>query len=130
MQDKKILYVEDHPLNAEILRRIIRKLWAIEIDIADTAEEGLRRLTKAPYDLIYMDIHLPGMSGLEAIQHIKKDAALAHIPIIAVTADASPSTQAEIKEVGGDGYIPKPIDVEVLKDRTESLLSETANALP
>jgi len=122
MHNKQILYIEDHPLNAEILRHIARKLWGIEIDIAPTAEEGFIKLASGNYDLIYMDIHLPGMTGLEAISHIKSSNTLPSPPIIAVTADASPSTQEEVKKAGGDGFIAKPIDVQVLRESTEALL--------
>jgi len=124
MQDKKILYIEDHPLNAEILRRIIKKIWGQDIDIAETAEEGLSRLEETPYDLIYMDIHLPGITGLEATKLIKNDKTSPTPIIIAVTADASPSAQQEIKEAGGDGFVAKPVDVEILKKTTEALFKE------
>lgn len=122
MQDKRILYIEDHPLNAEILRRIIRKLWHIEIDIAGSAEDGLKELERAAYDLVYMDIHLPGMSGLETTSLIKENPHTAMVPVIAVTADASPQAQEEVKEAGGDGYVAKPIDVQVLKKITEDIM--------
>ena len=67
-------------------------------------------------DLILMDWRMPVMEGPEAIQRIKGNPATAHIPIVALTANAQPRDAARMKEVGAVSYLTKPIDLEQLPE--------------
>lgn len=116
-----MLYIEDHPINFQIMQRMVEKLWGIDLYSATTAEEGLDLLRQGMFHLVYMDLHLPGMQGVDAIRQIRADPIMSYIPIVAVTADASPATRTEVVSAGANGFITKPVDVCELKSLTEKL---------
>lgn len=84
---------------------------------AASAEEGLDLLSRLPFDLVLMDISLPGIDGKEATRRIRLDPALAGMPVIAVTAHAIAGETESILAAGVDAMVTKPID--------ETLLLET-----
>jgi CheY-like chemotaxis protein len=90
---------------------------------AETAEDGLRMAAEQPPALILMDIQLPGMSGIEALQRLRADSATRAIPVIAVTASAMTQDRRQILAAGFDGYQPKPISVKGLVQTVREMLS-------
>jgi two-component system cell cycle response regulator DivK len=90
---------------------------------ADTAEEGLRLARQTHPDLILMDIQLPGMSGLDALPHLRGDPATRDIPIMAVTASAMTHDRPHIMAAGFDGYQTKPISVKEFLEAVGMLLA-------
>lgn len=123
MQDKSLLYIEDNVLNVRILEMMVRALWNSPLESALTAEAGLERMRQSPVDLVYMDINLPGMSGIEATRLIKQSDDLCHIPVVAVTADASPQTVARFEACGGRHFLVKPVDADMFRRVTEAALA-------
>ena len=104
---KRILVVEDHADN----RQIIRDMLAVtdyEITEVETGEEALAAIAKQRPDLILMDIQLPTMDGYEATRRIKADASLRSIPIVAVTSYALTGEEKKARAAGCDDYVPKP----------------------
>src|SRR5215207_9493082 len=83
---KKILCVEDNAVNSDIISVILEKS-GYEVLVVSEGRSAISMALKFKPDLILMDLHLPGMNGVEATQLIKAHEQLAHIPIIAVTAD-------------------------------------------
>ena len=121
---KRLLLVEDNALNREIAQEILENM-GFEIDVAVDGEEAVERMAKArsgQYDLILMDIQMPHMNGYEATRRIRamEDAALANIPIIAMTANAFEEDRKDAISAGMDGHVAKPIEiprlVEALKE--------------
>jgi two-component system cell cycle response regulator DivK len=118
---KRILVVEDNQLNSKLLKQLLTaygyKVWE--------SPEGLQALDiardKQP-DLILMDIRLPGISGLEVTRMLKQDDQTKTIPIIAVTALASPEYEKKGWESGCDAYILKPIILDNFLRTIESFL--------
>ncbi|MGH6955667.1 MAG: response regulator [Caulobacteraceae bacterium] len=107
---KKVLIVEDNELNMKLFHDLLE---AQGYDILET-REGLAALSLARQhkpDLILMDIQLPEISGLEVTKWLKDDDALAHIPVIAVTAFAMKGDEEKIREGGCEAYIAKTIAV-------------------
>ncbi len=105
---KRILYVEDNFQNKRLVRKI---LTAKGYDVleADDGLTGVEVASKEVPDLILMDISLPGIDGVEATQRIKAQTATAHIPIIALTANAMRGDRERFIAAGCDDYLPKPI---------------------
>jgi len=111
--DRPILVVEDNPDNRYIITSILDETNHLYI----TAENGREAVTRAKESLpalIFMDIQLPLLSGLEAAKQIKAEAKLAEVPIIALTARAMKGDKEKILSSGCDDYISKPIDPETL----------------
>lgn len=125
MANELILVVEDNALNLKLVRDVLisRELRVIE---SMNAEDGLVLARTESPDLILMDIQLPGMDGIAALQKLKADEQTAHIPVIAVTASVMPMERKEILEAGFDGYQSKPISVKELTGEVRSLLDRSA----
>jgi two-component system cell cycle response regulator DivK len=121
MSNELILVIEDNALNLKLVRDVLlsRELRVIE---ATTAEDGLDLARAEAPDLILMDIQLPGMDGIAALQELKAKPETAHIPVLAVTASVMPMERKEILDAGFDGYQAKPISVKELTAEVRELL--------
>lgn len=106
----RILIVEDNDMNRDMLsRRLSRSGY--EVILAVDGQDGLKRAAADRPDLILMDMSLPILDGFEATRRLKADAALKHIPVIALTAHAMASDRADALAAGCDDYDTKPIDL-------------------
>jgi CheY-like chemotaxis protein len=113
-EQRRILVVEDDVRNIFALSSVLEPRGA-EVLIARNGCEALALLEKeAPIDLVLMDIMMPEMDGLQATREIRKRAAWAKLPVIALTAKAMKDDQQRCREAGANDYIAKPLDVEVL----------------
>jgi two-component system, cell cycle response regulator DivK len=110
MAGELILIVEDNEKNRKLERDILQ-FHGYRTMEADTAEEGIGLAQATPPALILMDIQLPGMNGIEALQHLRGDPRTRAIPVIAVTASAMTHDRHKIMAAGFDGYLAKPIEV-------------------
>ena len=116
---KRILVVEDNEMNMQLVEFLLEK-GGYEIVKATSGEEALAvARSGAPVDLILMDIHLPGASGLNAVQELKRDERTRAIPILALTAHAMRGDKDRFLQAGCDGYISKPIDVKMFLSSIE-----------
>ncbi|MFN8374624.1 MAG: response regulator [Anaerolineae bacterium] len=104
----KILCVEDNPQNMRLVRKMLGSVGYNILEASDGLS-GLRIAAEEMPDLILMDINLPDIDGMEATQRIKADTLLAHIPVIALTANAMPGDRERFLQAGCDGYLSKPI---------------------
>lgn len=107
----KILYVEDNPENRLLIRRIL-VAEGYELLEAENAEELMVLLEQHHPDLILVDLHLPGVDGFTIVRQLRQRKDLEHVPIVALTADVLRDTPMRCYQVGCDGYIPKPVDVD------------------
>ena len=110
MPGELILLVEDNDNNRMLVRDVLQASGYRVVE-AENAEDGLRMATEQRPALILMDIQLPGMSGIEALQRLRADPATRAIPVIAVTASAMTQDRSQIMASGFDGYQAKPISV-------------------
>jgi PAS domain S-box-containing protein len=106
-----ILYVEDNPANLLLMQRIVDRLEGVSLRSATDAEQGIKIAVDEQPDLIIMDISLPGMDGFEALSCLKADAKTAHIPVVALSANALPLQVARGDAAGFETYLTKPIDI-------------------
>jgi two-component system cell cycle response regulator DivK len=110
MAGELILIVEDNEKNRKLERDILQFHGYRTVE-ADNAEDGIRLAQESPPALILMDIQLPRMNGIEALQVLRSDARTRAVPVIAVTASAMSQDRQKIMAAGFDGYQAKPIDV-------------------
>ncbi len=106
----KVLVVEDTPLNMELILEILDG-QGFTVDSAEDGEKALRLAENEVYDLVLMDIELPGMDGIEVARIIKSKPAYKDIPVIALTAYAMKGDRERLLSKGFYDYISKPIDV-------------------
>ncbi len=104
---KRILIIEDHEDNREIMR-VTLGAAGFEVIEAVTGDAGVAMAESERPDLILMDIQLPGIDGYEATRIIKANPALRHIPIIVVTSYALSGDEVKAKEAGCNAYLAKP----------------------
>ncbi|HKR98543.1 MAG TPA: response regulator, partial [Candidatus Dormibacteraeota bacterium] len=106
----RILLVEDNASNRELAKMVLAGN-GFDVDIATDGDEGLRKATSRVYDLVLMDIELPGMDGLTVTRMLRSDPKTASMPIVALTANAMKGSEQEALAAGCSGYISKPIEV-------------------
>ena len=104
---KRILVIEDQEDNRRILRYMLKSA-DYEVVEAVTGEDGVALAERERFDLILMDIQLPGLDGYEATRRIKANQALRHIPIIVVTSYALSGDDVKAFQAGCDAYVTKP----------------------
>ena len=109
----RLLLVDDDPVMILDQMRHALDFHSVHIDVAQTAEEGLRRVAAQPPDLILLDVHLPDRSGLEVYQQIR--AIDARIPVIFITWAATADTAIEAMKEGAYDYLFKPLDLARLR---------------
>jgi len=112
----KVLVVEDNPLNLELVLAILETDGFDAYEAID-GEESLKMVDKDVFDLILMDIELPGMDGVEAAKKIKIK--YKNIPIIALTSYAMKGDRERFLSAGFEEYVSKPIDISDFHKRLE-----------
>ena len=113
----KVLVTEDNVINQKLVKNILEG-FGLEVDIANNGLEALEKRKKNDYDLIFMDIQMPVMDGVEATHQIldyeKKYPDAGHIPIVALTANALKGDRERFLNEGMDEYVSKPIEISEL----------------
>ena len=122
MAGELILIVEDNEKNRKLVRDVLQWKGYRTIE-AETAEIGLALAREASPVLILMDIQLPGMNGIDALEELRADAATRSIPVVAVTASAMMQDRQRILAAGFDAYQSKPIDVRGFLELVSTLLA-------
>jgi two-component system cell cycle response regulator DivK len=110
MANETILVVEDNDKNRKLARDVLTHQGYRVVE-AESAEDGLALVARERPALILMDIHLPGIDGIEALRRLRADAGTRTIPVLAVTASAMTQDRQKILDAGFDGYQSKPISV-------------------
>ncbi len=114
--DKKILVVDDNEVNILIAKRFLSK-WGLVIDFASSGEEAINKIVENVYDLVFMDIRMPGIDGFDTTRIIRDldGEYYKKLPIIALTASTLHNENRKFKESGMDGHILKPFNPEEIK---------------
>ena len=116
IRQAEILLVEDAAINRMIVQQYLKEWWEIEADEAENGHEALKKATNKQYDLILMDIRMPGMSGLEATRQIRQlNSHYQAVPIVAITADVKIHDLQEGEEHLFTNLITKPYEPEDLQ---------------
>jgi len=104
-------YVEDNETNIEVMRGVLAQRAQVMLKTSMLGLDGLAAIRRDRPDLILLDMHLPDISGLELLRHIKQDDSVADIPVIVVSADATPGHMEQALTLGAQHYVTKPLDV-------------------
>jgi CheY-like chemotaxis protein len=119
----RVLLAEDNPVNQHLAVRMLRR-QGHSVEIANNGQEAVEAFDSKPFDLILMDVQMPGMSGLEAAAAIRERESRTgcRIPIIAMTAYAMKGDRERCLEAGMDDYVSKPVRAEELFRAIESAI--------
>jgi PAS domain S-box-containing protein len=110
-QQRRVHYVEDNETNIELMRGVLAQREQIVLETSMLGLDGLAAIRSHRPDLILLDMQLPDISGLELLRHIKHDDALADIPVVVVSADATPGHMERALTLGALDYVTKPLDL-------------------
>jgi response regulator RpfG family c-di-GMP phosphodiesterase len=110
-----VLVVDDTPANLSLLSNLLKEQY--HITVANNGLKAIELATSEPPDLVLLDIMMPGMDGYETLNRIKSNEALAHIPVIMISALDDISSIVRCIEMGAEDYIPKPFDPVLLSAR-------------
>ena len=121
-----ILYVEDNQDNRKLVRRVL-EADGYTVNEAENAQEALTYLNTKPPALILMDISMPDMDGYALTAKIRAMPEFTKIPIIAMTANVMRGDRERSLEAGCDGYIQKPIDIDILTQQVERYIKRNIN---
>jgi len=115
MLGERVLIVEDNEKNMKLVRDVLQATGYRTLE-ATTGEEAVElALSQAPA-LVLMDVQLPGIDGVEALERLRQNERTASIPVLALTAQAMSGDRERFLEAGFDGYLAKPVDVGELID--------------
>jgi CheY-like chemotaxis protein/HPt (histidine-containing phosphotransfer) domain-containing protein len=109
-----VLLVEDNPVNTEVATAWLRQ-FGLPFDTASNGAEALTALQSKSYSLVFMDIQMPGMNGMETTRRIRRNLRLTSIPIIAMTAHTMAGDRERCLECGMDDFISKPLNRNALQ---------------
>jgi PAS domain S-box-containing protein len=119
----RVLLAEDNAINQFAAKNVMRK-WNVEIDIAETGDTAFEMLKRNDYDIVLMDIYMPGMNGYEATRKIRKELTgeKQRIPIITLSAAVLEGEMSEAKDAGMDDMVSKPFNPVILYGKMKALL--------
>ncbi|MFM9917329.1 MAG: CHASE domain-containing protein [Rhizobacter sp.] len=121
---RHVHYVEDNETNVEVMRGVLAQRPQVQLDVSTTGLDGLAAIRAQRPDVVLLDMHLPDISGLELLRHLKLDPATRSIPVVAVSADALPAQIDDAFMAGAHRYLTKPVNVAELLSVLDELLSQ------
>lgn len=121
-QPARMLVVDDNDVNRTLLQRMFQGQGYV-IDTAANGQQALEALARTPYDIVLLDIMMPVMNGLDALQHIRANPTTAELPVVLISAMSEVSDIVRGLEMGANDYITKPIEVDVALARVRTHLT-------
>jgi len=122
----QVLFVEDDAMNRRVVKDMLRVVGADMEEAAD-AETGLRMIDDGAYNIILMDLRMPGMDGLTAIRHLRsKQSGKATLPVIVVTADTAIDLREQCLAAGADEVILKPVAMGALLNAIGRMVAKSS----
>jgi two-component system chemotaxis response regulator CheY len=115
--------VDDFPTMRRIVRNFLHDLGYDDVNEADDGRSALLILKQGKTDFLVTDWNMPGMHGLELLQAVRSDPALADLPVLLVTAEAKREQIVQAAQAGVNGYVVKPFTAETLKVKIEKIIA-------
>lgn len=113
LEGLSVLVVEDNPINQQVMREILEYL-GVDVTIAKDGISALELLSVYTYDMVLMDIQLPGMDGFETTNRLREELELTSLPVIAMTAHTMQEDRDKAADAGMNGYLTKPVELDEL----------------
>jgi CheY-like chemotaxis protein/anti-sigma regulatory factor (Ser/Thr protein kinase) len=118
-----VLYIEDNPSNVRLMARLLGSRPAISLLHAPDGLTGLQMARERRPDVIFLDLHLPDLSGEDVLHQLWGDPALRAIPVIVLSADATPGQIRRAMASGATAYLTKPLDLSAVLQKLDSVLT-------
>ncbi len=123
-RERRVHYVEDNETNIEVMRGVLALRAQVVLETSTLGLDGMAAIRRSRPDLVLLDMQLPDISGIELLRHLKRDDMLADIPVVVVSADASPLHVQQALTLGAAHYVTKPLDVSRFLRIVDKLLEE------
>ncbi len=120
----KILYVEDNLSNLRLVEHILARRREADLLVAVHGSLALELAAQHQPDLVLLDLHLPDMPGEEVLQRLRADPRTKNIPVVIVSADATPRQVERLLAAGANGCLTKPLDVVAFLSLIEEVLAD------
>ena len=124
--DMKFLIVDDFSTMRRIVRGLLKEIGYNNAEEAEDGAAALNVLKGAKFDFVVSDINMPNMNGFELLNAIKADAALKHLPVLMVTAEARKEDIVRAAQEGAAGYIVKPFTKATLEEKVQKIMQKLA----
>ena len=118
-----ILVVDDNELNRDLLSRRLRRDGHTVV-VAEDGRQALDRVAAGSFDLVLLDIMMPGLTGYEVLEQLKGDPAHRHIPVVMITATTEEESIVRCLSLGAEDHLPKPFNPSILRARVGSSLAK------
>jgi len=128
MHAMKFLVVDDFSTMRRIVRGLLKEMGINDVDEAEDGAVALNKLRHQQFDFVISDINMPNMNGFDLLKAVKADAALAHLPVLMVTAEARKEDIVLAAQSGAAGYIVKPFTKATLEDKMNKIVAKLAQA--
>ena len=125
----RLLFVEDHTDLAKWVSKTLCQ-GGYAVDTVGRGDLALSSLSMQPYDLVILDLSLPGIDGLEVLRRMRHQETTARIPVLVLTARATLEDKVKGLNLGADDYLAKPFEMVELEARIKSLLRRSGHAVP
>jgi len=126
--DLKFLVVDDFSTMRRIVRNLLKELGFTNVDEAEDGVVALQKLKSGTFDFIVSDWNMPNMTGIELLRAVRADAALKHLPVLMVTAEAQKENIVEAAQAGASGYIVKPFTAATLDEKLNKIFQTMQKA--
>ena len=124
----KILVVDDFSTMRRIVRTLLKELGYTNVDEAEDGVMALAKLKSEAFDFVVSDWNMPNMTGIDLLKAIRADAALKHLPVLMVTAEAKKENIIEAAQAGASGYIVKPFTAGTLDEKLAKIFKNMESA--
>ena len=124
----KFLVVDDFSTMRRIVRTLLKELGFPNVDEAEDGASALAKLKRDSFDFVVSDWNMPNMSGIDLLRAIRGDAALRHLPVLLVTAEARRENIIEAAEEGANGFVVKPFTAATLEEKLNKVFARMNKA--
>jgi two-component system chemotaxis response regulator CheY len=118
----KILVVDDSKVMREMIIACLRSVAGLELSQAASGLEAIERLSLGSFDLMFLDLNMPDITGFEVVEFVRSQDTMKDLPIVIVTTRGEEATRTRALEIGASRFLTKPFDPEVVVSELRSLL--------
>ncbi|MFN0314148.1 MAG: chemotaxis response regulator CheY [Burkholderiales bacterium] len=122
--DLKFLVVDDFSTMRRIVRNLLKEVGITNVEEAEDGVAALALLRAGKFDFVVSDWNMPNMTGIQLLREIRADAALKHLPVLMVTAEAKKENIVEAAQAGANGYVVKPFTAATLDEKLQKIFQQ------